>query len=811
MSFGYVDIPFDGVPTYSSPMMFPPSASDGALAIDLTTDILYIFNLTTMTWIVLASPGGAGGGITALNGDVSATGPGIATATIQPNVVTNSKLAQMPSDTIKGNNTGSTANASDLTVAQVKTLLNLSGTNSGDVTLGTANGLSLSGQILSLGLSSTSTTGALDSTDWNTFNNKQPAGNYIVSPANLTSQVTGVLPIANGGTNSGTPLTNGQVMVSSAGEIIENPNIYSVLNGGLSIGAPLSNPDLGETSFGVYKASTTTSTVEEYPSGVYYALNPASTQTGDYFASAIEIALNPPNPTTSMNGYYYGNYVDAAAQNGAYGGPVIGGLNYVHFDNNSSGVLSLGQQVTVLNDGTGEVHNSWGISIDTVQATGVGPNAHRAALLMLGDHTFLGSNNGATASGSTVSNECDAIYVRAGCLNATGTGAANWVINSQETHPSLFMGSISAQGLITTTLQATTGATSGYILTSDSAGNGTWQAPATSGTVTSVSIVSANGLAGTVATSTTTPAITLSTTVTGILKGNGTAITAATAGTDYVIPSGSITGTSSNITATTNSTLTTLYSLSLPGSQVTGNISGDSANITGTVAIANGGTNATTINGARASLGITAGFLFITAGTTYTTPSTITTNTNFKFTLVGGGAGGSSSNLASTHSTAGGSGGGATLFFTGLVPSTAYTIAIGSAGSGGTSGNVGGSGGNTSITISSVTYSANGGNAAVAVTGAGGIGGNTTNCGAPNMGINGASGGTSMAVFTSGGLPGGTAPWGWGFGGAGIAPSTAANGNAATGYGAGGGGSSSNGAPTGGSGSQGAILVEYWN
>lgn len=49
------------------------------------------------------------------------------------------------------------------------------------VTLGTANGLSLSVQQLSLGLSSTSTTGALSSTDWNTFNNKQAAGNYITA------------------------------------------------------------------------------------------------------------------------------------------------------------------------------------------------------------------------------------------------------------------------------------------------------------------------------------------------------------------------------------------------------------------------------------------------------------------------------------------------------------------------------------------------------------------------------------------------------------------------------------------------------
>lgn len=48
----------------------------------------------------------------------------------------------------------------------------LSGTNTGDVTLGTANGLSLVSQALSLQLSSTSQTGALSSTDWNTFNGK---------------------------------------------------------------------------------------------------------------------------------------------------------------------------------------------------------------------------------------------------------------------------------------------------------------------------------------------------------------------------------------------------------------------------------------------------------------------------------------------------------------------------------------------------------------------------------------------------------------------------------------------------------------
>jgi hypothetical protein len=73
-----------------------------------------------------------------------------------------------------------------------------------------------------------------------------------------------------------------------------------------------------------------------------------------------------------------------------------------------------------------------------------------------------------------------------------------------------------------------------------------------SGTVTSASVVSANGFAGTVATDTTTPAITLTTSITGVLKGNGTAISAATAGTDYAAIA-----TASTWTASQRGTVTT--------------------------------------------------------------------------------------------------------------------------------------------------------------------------------------------------------------------------------------------------------------
>ena len=69
------------------------------------------------------------------------------------------------------------------------------------------------------------------------------------------------------------------------------------------------------------------------------------------------------------------------------------------------------------------------------------------------------------------------------------------------------------------------------------------------GTVTSVSVTSANGFAGTVANPTSTPAITLSTTVTGVIKGDGTAISAATPAVDYVAP-GAVT--TSGLTMATN-------------------------------------------------------------------------------------------------------------------------------------------------------------------------------------------------------------------------------------------------------------------
>lgn len=79
---------------------------------------------------------------------------------------------------------------------------------------------------------------------------------------------------------------------------------------------------------------------------------------------------------------------------------------------------------------------------------------------------------------------------------------------------------------------------------------------AAAGTVTAVSVVSANGFAGTVANASSTPAITLTTTITGLLKGNGTSISAATDAdvtgkllTGYVSGAGTVSATDSILQA----------------------------------------------------------------------------------------------------------------------------------------------------------------------------------------------------------------------------------------------------------------------
>ena len=195
-------------------------------------------------------------------------------------------------------------------------------------------------------------------------------------------------------------------------------------------------------------------------------------------------------------------------------------------------------------------------------------------------------------------------YTNAGELSVNATDGKMWITNAAAS--ALVLVSSLARSDHTGTLAVTSGgtglatltsnnvilgagtssptfvapSTSGNVLTSNGT---TWQSTAPaggggSGTVTTASVVSANGFAGTVATATSTPAITITTSITGILKGNGTAISAATAGTDFVSIGGAL-GTPSSGTITNCTGSPTLTTPKLTGIRETSTTVGISAGV----------------------------------------------------------------------------------------------------------------------------------------------------------------------------------------------------------------------------------------
>lgn len=169
---------------------------------------------------------------------------------------------------INGTNTKSTKfihnGSRNLTMPAADGTLALTSDLHNPVTIGTANGLSLSTQVLSLGLASSSTNGSLSSTDWNTFNNKQNAltnpitgtGTIKYIPKFIGASEIGNSQIFDNGTNVGIGTTSPGEKISVAGNIVIQPN------GSLKFGTVTSGTNVAGISqvngfglkFGVYKA-----------------------------------------------------------------------------------------------------------------------------------------------------------------------------------------------------------------------------------------------------------------------------------------------------------------------------------------------------------------------------------------------------------------------------------------------------------------------------------------------------------------------------------------------------------------------------
>lgn len=530
--------------------------------------------------------------------------------------------------TTTSNSTLTTLSALSLPVAQVTglsaavallTAANISATSNS--TLTTLSALSLPGSQVTGDISGNAAniTATTNST-LTTLSALSLPTSQLSGSISLTTQVSGVLPIANGGIGSATaaqnvvfagPASGGSGAPSFralvAADIPSLSGSYLPLAGGTMTGS-INGGGFQATNF----ADPTTAQALATKNYVDNSINGLTWKGPVKVFSATNIALSG-GATLTIDSYSVqnGDFVllagqTTASQNNVYLASGIGTAYSLTVVTGTEAANALSDAYLVLN-GTVYANTAYQVNQLTPNLTFIqfaGPNTYsfNAPLSLVGNTVSItqasGSANGYLTSTdwNTFNNKQAAgnyITALTGDVTAAGPGsaaatiaagavslakmanlAANSIIGNNTGSAATPLALTGAQVTAMLSLFSTASTTQGLVPGSNGSstaflrGDGTWATPSGTG-ITAISIASANGFTGS-SSGGTTPALTIATSITGILKGNGTAISAATAGTDYVIPSGSITGTASNITGTSNSTLTTLSALSLPASQLTG-------------------------------------------------------------------------------------------------------------------------------------------------------------------------------------------------------------------------------------------------
>lgn len=197
------------------------------------------------------------------------------------------------------------------------------------VTIGApANGLSVLGQVLSLGLASSGVTGALSGTDWDTFNNKQAAlafplvanlgGTGVANAAGSTLTLGGAVTISTGGTIAlgGFTLT---VPATGIAALLGVSNVFTV--GGQMVD---NTADTIELRLQAHSTKTTSMATHESSLGtVLSGINSAGkyftgltgTVLAEYQTTYANIGVASPNTAygyyASINNFNTGNLVGA--------------------------------------------------------------------------------------------------------------------------------------------------------------------------------------------------------------------------------------------------------------------------------------------------------------------------------------------------------------------------------------------------------------------------------------------------------------------------------------------------------------------
>jgi hypothetical protein len=344
----------------------------------------------------------------------------------------------------------------------------------------------------------------------------------------FTGDSSGAVPVNKGGTGL-TTIGDHQIIIGNANNVFE-PAVFTGSGINISYAPGVVNLAIGASGVtpGTYGSASQVGvfTVNQY-GNITAAVNTSiGIDANQIISGTLSVIRGGTGQSTYTDGQLLignstGNTLTKATLTAGTGISVTNGAGSITIAN--TGVLSVSGTAPVVSSGGATPAISMAAANTTTNGylTSTDWNTFNNKAPATSGTSILYGNGSGGFSNVTIGS---GISFAGGTLSATGSGGTVTAVTG--------VAPIASSGGTTPAIsisQATT-STDGYLSSTD------WNTfnnkqPAGS-YLTAVSVVSANGFAGT-SSGGTTPALTLSTSITGILKGNGTAISAATSGTDY--------------------------------------------------------------------------------------------------------------------------------------------------------------------------------------------------------------------------------------------------------------------------------------